>query len=62
VLTDEKERQELLEDLGIFVVRWGWRDVTRAPRTLRQRICRAFERGRRRDQSGLPRQWTVRSS
>lgn len=60
VLLDEKRRQESLEALGLVVVRWDWGDVARVPHLLRERINWAFERGRRRDQSGLPRQWSVR--
>lgn len=62
VLTKEKDRQEQLEDLGIVAVRWGWRDVTRAPQLLRHRVSRGFERGRLRDRSGFPRQWSLPSS
>ncbi|MEP7020976.1 MAG: type IV toxin-antitoxin system AbiEi family antitoxin domain-containing protein [Pseudonocardiales bacterium] len=60
VLLDEKRRQESLEALGLVVIRWDWSDVTRRPHLLRQRISWAFERGQRRDRSGLPRQWSVR--
>jgi very-short-patch-repair endonuclease len=59
-LLEEKRRQEALEELGLVVVRWDWADVTRRPHLLRERIEAAFERGRRRDRSGLPRLWSVR--
>jgi hypothetical protein len=60
-LVEEKLRQERLEDAGLVVVRWGWDDVRR-PAALARRIERAFERGARRDASGFPRQWSVRSA
>jgi hypothetical protein len=59
VLVAEKERQELLEDEGLVVVRWGWEQPTRRPHLLRARIEAAFERGRARDRSGLRRYWSV---
>lgn len=62
VLTAEKLRQEALEDPGVAIVRWGWRDAQYRPRHLGDRIMQAFERGRRRDRSGFPRQWSVRAS
>ena len=58
VLTAEKDRQETIEDLGLPIVRWGWRHVTSQRYLLRAKIESAFERGRRRDQSGFPRSWT----
>ena len=60
VLTEEKQRQERLEDLGLQVIRWGWRDITRNPQATRRRIERAFERGLARDRAGLRREWSVR--
>ncbi len=54
VLTAEKLRQEALEDPGVAIVRWGWRDAQYRPRPLGDRIVQAFERGRRRDRSGFP--------
>ncbi len=60
VLTGEKHRQEDLENLGLVGVRWGWRDVRYDQPRLRRRIENAFERGRLRDASGLPRKWSVR--
>jgi hypothetical protein len=60
VLTAEKLRQERLENAGLVVVRWGWTDARNRPQLLRQRLVRAFERGRRRDDSGFPRLWSVR--
>ncbi|MFN2518127.1 MAG: hypothetical protein ABR604_03635 [Jatrophihabitantaceae bacterium] len=62
VLTAEKLRQEELANSGIEVVRWGWSDVRYRPRHLGARITRAFARGRRRDHSGFPRQWSVRAA
>jgi hypothetical protein len=59
VLTDEKGRQEDLENLGLIAVRWGWRDVRYDQQRLRRRIFNAFERGRLRDASGFPRLWSV---
>jgi hypothetical protein len=58
VLTAEKARQELLEELGLVVVPWGWDEATSTPWILRTRLARAFERGRLRDRSGFPRLWT----
>lgn len=58
VLTDEKERQEQLEDLALAISRWGWSAVHRAP-VLRAKIAAAFERGRRRDSAGIPRSWLI---
>lgn len=58
VLTDEKDRQEAVEDLGIPFARWGWRQTTR-PQLLRSKITRTFERGRARDRSGLRRGWSI---
>jgi hypothetical protein len=59
VLTDEKDRQEQLEDLGLVAVRWGWTDVRYRQPLLAARINSAFERGRLRDRSGFPRKWSV---
>jgi hypothetical protein len=59
VLTGEKLRQEDLENLGLVGVRWGWRDLRYDQPRLRRRIENAFERGRLRDASGLPRKWSV---
>ena len=59
VLTAEKDRQELLEDLGLVAVRWGWSLAWRRPLILAERIERAFERGRLRDRSGFRRLWSV---
>jgi hypothetical protein len=59
VLVHEKERQEALEDLGLVVVRWDWDYVIRGRIALRDRINSAFDRGRSRDRSGLPRLWTL---
>lgn len=55
----DKQRQEALERLGIYVVRWNWTDVIRWPRLLGARVHRQFDLGRRRDQLGFPRQWSV---
>jgi hypothetical protein len=62
VLLDEKRRQDGMEALGLVVVRWDWTEVTRRPQLLRQRLTGAFERGRRRDHAGFPRQWSVRAA
>jgi hypothetical protein len=59
ILTAEKTRQELLEDLRIVVVRWGWDEPMHHPERFRARLERGFERGRARDRSGLPRLWSV---
>jgi Transcriptional regulator, AbiEi antitoxin len=59
VLTAEKVRQEHLANCGIEVARWGWADARYRPRHVAERIRRAFERGRCRDHSGFPRQWSV---
>jgi hypothetical protein len=59
VLTDEKQRQETLENAGVVVVRWGWLDAQSRPQVLHRRILAAFERGRRRDQADFRRAWTV---
>jgi hypothetical protein len=60
VLTREKYRQELLEDLGVVVLRWGWEDAVYGRAALRARCRRAFDRGSARDRSGLPRLWSTR--
>ena len=59
VLALEKERQELLEQLGLVVVRWGWDDAYARPYRLRSRLDSGFERGRLRDRSGFPRLWSL---
>jgi hypothetical protein len=59
VLINEKDRQELLEDLGLIVVRWGWDYPTRRRDALRSRVEKAFARGQARDRSGFPRLWTL---
>lgn len=59
ILTAEKARQELLEDLGIVVVRWGWDQPTRKPRLFQERLEGGFARGRARDRSGFRRLWSV---
>ena len=58
VLTDEKDRQEQLEDLALAIVRWGW-SAPHHPPLLHGKILAAFERGRRRDRAGIPRGWLV---
>lgn len=45
-IIEEKLRQERLEEAGVTVVRWGWKDLDNMPR-LRTRIERAFARGSR---------------
>jgi hypothetical protein len=62
VLFAEKRRQEAFEVAGLIVVRWSWADVTRRPRWLCARLENAFERGRQRDRSGFPRNWSVRAA
>ncbi len=59
VLTAEKERQEDLERLGLVSVRWGWSAIRFNPRAFAIRVLSAFERGRLRDRSGFPRNWSV---
>lgn len=59
VYPEEKERQEILEDLGLVIVRWGWDHATSRQHVLRARLENAFERGRHRDRSGFPRLWTL---
>lgn len=56
VLTAEKERQEGLEDPGLVVTRWGWREALR-PILLERKVNRALDRGRRRDDAGIARRW-----
>lgn len=46
VLAD-KRQQELLEDVGLEVVRWGWEFPWRKPDELEARLRRATERGSR---------------
>jgi hypothetical protein len=58
ILTDEKDRQEQLEDLGLAITRWGWSALHQPP-LLNGRIRAAFERGRRRDQAGIARGWHI---
>jgi hypothetical protein len=58
VYPEEKERQEILEDLGLVIVRWGWDQATKRQHVLRARLENGFERGRLRDRSGFPRLWT----
>ncbi len=55
----EKDRQEAVEDEGVHFARWGWDAAWRRPGTIRTKVCNAFERGRLRDRSGLPRLWSV---
>jgi hypothetical protein len=55
----EKDRQEEFEDLGLVVVRWGWLHAWRRHDLLGRKLVNGFERGRRRDRSGFPRQWTL---
>jgi hypothetical protein len=59
VLTAEKDRQELIEGLGVAVARWGWRQAVRNRQALRAKIESAFVRGQARDRSGFPRGWTL---
>jgi hypothetical protein len=46
VVYAEKLREDRLRDLGWQMVRWTWDDLAR-PRTLADRLERAFDRGRR---------------
>ncbi len=46
VIMEEKRREDALRDLGWQVVRWLWEDLEQ-PQQLRQRLERAFSRGRR---------------
>ncbi len=55
-LVDEKRRQELLEETGLIVVRWGWREVLQFD-LVAQRLRRAFEKARRRPAE--ERRWAV---
>lgn len=59
ILSEEKERQERLEDLTLAIARWGW-SAAHNPLVLRGKILAAFERGRRRDEAGIARQWQIR--
>ncbi len=59
VLTREKYRQEVMEDLGLVFLRWGWDDAVYGRTALRARCLRAFARGAARDRSGLPRLWSI---
>lgn len=43
---DEREKQELVEDAGLIVVRWGWRDLY-AFGGVTRRLERGFARGER---------------
>ena len=55
----EKERQERLEDLGLVVVRWGWRHAWSQHEILRRKIGNGVQRALLRDRSGFPRLWTL---
>jgi hypothetical protein len=59
VLFAEKERQEVLENLRLVVMRWGWELPVRRPHAFRARLSEAFYRGLARDRSGLPRLWLL---
>jgi predicted transcriptional regulator of viral defense system len=59
VLFAEKERQEVLENLRLVVVRWGWELPVRRPHAFRARLHDAFDRGGALDRSGLPRLWSL---
>jgi hypothetical protein len=58
-LTDEKDRQERIEDLALVMTRWGWSHATRWPQVLRTKLENAFDRGRLRDRSGCRRKWSI---
>jgi len=47
VLYAEKVRQEGFEDVGLVVVRWGWRTAANRDGELETKIRRGLERGRR---------------
>ena len=51
VVYQEECREDALRDLGWQVVRWNWADLT-DPAALRQRLERAFQRGRRASRPG----------
>lgn len=53
----EKERQQLLEEAGVFFVRWGRSDLTNMPRLV-DRVEAQFARGQRR--SAADRRFIVR--
>lgn len=55
----EKEREDELSRLGLVAARWGWDDAWHRPWLIRERVCAAFERGRARDRSGFPRNWSL---
>jgi hypothetical protein len=59
ILTDEKDRQEHLEDHSLVFVRWGWDQAVYRPQLLRTRLYSGFERGLARDRSGSPRLWSI---
>lgn len=46
VIVEEKRREDALRELGWQIVRWMWEDLQH-PMKLRERLERAFERGRR---------------
>ena len=58
-LTDEKLRQERLEQLGLVVARWGWDEAFHHPKQLERRLQKAFTRAARLKRSGLPPEWSV---
>lgn len=59
VLIAEKDRQELLEELGLVVTRWQWEMPTRTPHAFKQQLERTFERGLDRRRAGLPKLWSL---
>jgi hypothetical protein len=59
VLFAEKDRQEVLENLRLVVVRWGWELPVQRPHSFRARLGDAFDRGSALDRSGLSRLWSL---
>jgi hypothetical protein len=59
VLATEKDRQENLEDPGLVIARWGWREANQPP-LLAAKLDRARARAKRRDARGESRGWQLR--
>jgi len=58
---EEKVRQEAFEDLNLVVVRWGWDHAWRRHDLFRRKLELACQRAERRNRSGLPRLWTLKT-